>query len=299
MDAEFELVVPDRSDRTGRSAGTTPLVITVSMVLDAGARFVRFRVRGVNEARDHRVRVILATGVDAGEVWADAAFGPVRRAIVASAPDEASGERRLSLSPLHRYVTRAGAEGGATVFANGPAEYEPLPDGRIAVTLFRAVGELSRSDLPERPGHAGWPAATPEAQCLGPFEAELALFLHGARTDAVIDQIERTADDVLVPLVGETIRSMLAPPRETEGFALEGAGLAFGACKRADDGDWVVLRCVNLLEHPVHGAWRVGDAIREAFASRLDETPGPPMRIRNGVVEFDARPRGVVTILVR
>jgi mannosylglycerate hydrolase len=39
--------------------------------------------------------------------------------------------------------------------------------GAIAVTLFRAVGFLSRGDLPERRGHAGPEVETPSAQCLG------------------------------------------------------------------------------------------------------------------------------------
>jgi alpha-mannosidase len=39
--------------------------------------------------------------------------------------------------------------------------------GTIAITLLRAVGFLSRDDLPERQGHAGPELATPSAQCIG------------------------------------------------------------------------------------------------------------------------------------
>ena len=67
-----------------------------------------------------------------------------------------------------------------TVYSDGLAEYEVTHEGTVAVTLVRAVGDLSRNDLPERPGHAGWPVSTPEAQMLGPFGGEFALFPHAA-----------------------------------------------------------------------------------------------------------------------
>ena len=40
--------------------------------------------------------------------------------------------------------------------------------GRVAITLVRAVGWLSRGDLRERRGHAGPELETPTAQCIGP-----------------------------------------------------------------------------------------------------------------------------------
>ena len=161
------------------------------------------------------------------------------------------------------------------------------------------MGELSRSDLPERPGHAGWPAPTPEAQGLGPFEAEFGLLLHGPRTPATIDEIERTADDVLFPLAGETLRSALQLSPPVHGVELHGPGLAFSAAKNSEDGEWFVLRCVNLLDQECAGSWRLGRALREARLARLDETPLTPLSVRDDVVRFLAPPRGVVTILIR
>jgi alpha-mannosidase len=185
-----------------------------------------------------------------------------------------------------------------TVFSDGLAEYECVP-GAIAVTLLRAVGELSRSDLPERPGHAGWPEATPEAQCRGPFVARFAVLLHGPWSDAVADEVERAADAVLLPLTGGTLRSALRVPVPVRGIELAGDGLAFTTAKESEDGAWVVLRCVNLRDHEVAGAWRVGAPLREARVARLDETPLAPAPLDGSVVAFTAAPRAVTTILVR
>jgi alpha-mannosidase len=186
-----------------------------------------------------------------------------------------------------------------TIFANGATEYEVLKDGRLAITLFRGVGELSRADLPERPGHAGWPSPTPDAQCLGPIVGEMACLPHGPRTDQVIHEIEQSADDALFPLTGETIRALLAVPAATTGIDLDGVGVAFGACKRSEDGEWMVLRCLNLLDRDVEGSWGVDREIREARLARLDESPGAVLQVSDGRVAFIAGPRAVVTVLVR
>jgi alpha-mannosidase len=179
---------------------------TLSLVLDADAGFLRVRVRGHNRAGDHRLRLRIASGIRDAATVADAAFHPVERRPLEIGADEAAMEHVVLTAPLHRWVSRYGAAAGATIFSDGLAEYESLADGTVAVTLLRAVGVLSRPDLPERPGHAGWPAETPLAQSIGPYEAELAIALHGPDSPEQRDVVERMADDVLLPLVGETLR---------------------------------------------------------------------------------------------
>jgi len=232
-------------------------------------------------------------------VWADAAFGPVRREPVVVSDDERRIEAPPPTAPLHRYVSLFGADRGVTVFSDGLAEYEAEPSGDVAVTLVRCVADLSRNDLPERPGHAGWPVPTPEAQMLGPFGAELAIFPHAARTVETIDLIERTADDVLLPLTGTTLRSAVADYPMGGGLELEGRGLAFSAAKESEDGEWLVLRCVNLTDAAVAGRWSLPFAPREARLARLDETPLSDVAISGRTLEFSASPRAVVTLLVR
>ena len=123
--------------------------------------------------------------------------------------------------------------------------------------------------------------------------------LHGPRSPAMIDEIERASDDVLFPLTGDTLRSALRVPRPLHGIALEGGGLAFSAAKESENGEWLVLRCVNLREEESDGTWRLGRAVRAAQMARLDETPLSPLRAHGDTIAFVAPPRGVVTILVK
>jgi mannosylglycerate hydrolase len=272
---------------------------TVAIILDADAPFVRVRVRGRNGSRDHRLRLRVATGIASSETIADAAFRPVARAPLAPSATEQDMEQVVPTAPLHRWVARFSSTAGATVFSDGLAEYESLADGAVAVTLVRAVGALSRCDLPERPGHAGWPADLPRAQCIGPFDAELALALHGPASPEQLDAIERMADDVLLPLVGETLRSNLAQPLRAGGLELSGEGLAFSAACPARVDGWVTLRCVNRRDVAVAGAWRTSRDVAEASLARLDETPLSPLVVRDRLIEFEAPPHAIVTVLAR
>jgi alpha-mannosidase len=272
--------------------------VRVRFVLDAGARWLRVYVVGVNAARDHRLRLRFATDVDGARTFADAAFAIVERHAPRVSEQDALVEEPVLTAPLHRYVSLFNEQRGATVFADGLTEYET--DGSsIAVTILRSVGELSRSDIAERPGHAGWPAPTPEAQCIGSFEADLALMLHGRRDAAMIDAIERGADDVLYPLTGDTLRSAVKHHPPMQGVALEGVGLSLSAIKESEDGEFLVLRCVNLLDQDTAGTWRLARAPANAHLARLDETLLTPLKVSGETVPFLAPAHGIVTVMVR
>jgi alpha-mannosidase len=271
----------------------------VRLQLDAGSPLLRIRLRGENEDGDQRLRLCIATGMAGAATMADAAFRPVRREPLMVPESEQHTERVVTTAPLHRWVTRFGVGAGVTVFSDGLAEYESLDDGTVALTLFRAVGELSRADLPERPGHAGWPAPTPGAQARGVYQALVAVAMHGGDDWRTVEQVERLADDLLLPLRGETIRYNLDDPHRAGGLELDGEGVAFSAAMPARAAEWMVLRCVNRRAEATHGQWRIARPVTEAMRARLDETPIEPLAVRDGRVEFDAEPHEIVTILVR
>jgi alpha-mannosidase len=294
-----ELALLTRISETKGARGAGGVDLTIRLILDAGASHLSLALSGDNQYDDHRLRIVLATDVARPDVWADAAFGPAHRMAIVPSPDETQSERVVSTAPLHRYVSLFSQSHGFTVLSDGLAEYESRDDGSVAVTLLRSVGELSRSDLPERPGHAGWPVPTPAAQCRGAFAANLAVMFHGPRDVHAVDAIERAADDFLVPMVGTTLRSALRIPEDVAGPELIGAGLAFSTIKESEDGRWLVLRCVNLTGEPVEGAWRFPFAVDEAHFARLDETIGAPARVDGQEVRFTAEARAIVTLLVR
>jgi alpha-mannosidase len=297
--ARYAIEIPRSSSRTGRSRELVRQIVDVALILDANAQLLRIRVRGTNRASDHRFRVVFSTGIPGTAVIADAMFAPVARTPSVQPPRTEALEHAAPTAPLARWVARFGQSHGVTVISDGLGEYEAMDDGSVAVTLVRAVGALSRSDLPERPGHAGWPTPTPGAQCHGPYRAELGIMAHVTERDDALLEIERAADGILLPLRGITLRSAIAPIDTVAGLSLEGEGLRFLACKPSDDGRWTVLRCVNSTDRVASGAWRCGWSAREARRSHLDEQSGERVPVRDGRLELTAKPGEVVAVLVR
>jgi mannosylglycerate hydrolase len=281
-----------------RRYAAVALETSTTVTLDAGAEAVELLIAGENRRPDHRLRVAFPLGERAARETADGHFGPVERPPGPRPGSPPGVEQPAPTAPMQRYVSIAGAGRGLTVLTDGLPEYELRADGTLLVTLLRAFGQLSREDMPERPGHAGWPTPTPEAQCPGPFRARLAVRPH-ARSDGPA-AIERAAEAFHAPPLAAMRRALLALPAAVTGPALSGEGLAFSAMKPADRGRGVVLRCFNTLDGNVAGAWRVPWPVRTAHLARLDETPLAPLDVgSDGVVRFEARPRAVVTILLR
>jgi mannosylglycerate hydrolase len=301
LTCDWQLGIPERrltsAAGESRPAAAAKLKVQTIIQLDAGAPFVRILVRGDNTATDLRLRVGIRTGLQSPAVTADAAFGPVTRHPITGDATGRLKESAPPTAPLHRYVSAYTGTAGATVYSDGLAEYEPGGD-IIWITLVRAVGELSRHDLPERPGHAGYPVPTPAAQSPGLYEASLAFLAHGPSSDTTVVLVEKVADEVLQSLRGATWRTAIRPPASIPGVELTGEGLACSTIKESEDGEWIVLRCVNVLNREVAGTWRL-PKVREASLARLDETPLEGLPPHEGAVDFVAPPRGIVTILVR
>ncbi len=263
---------------------------------DAGSPLIRFVVEGVNLTGNHRLRMHFPLPAAPGGCLVDMQYGPVWRAGTAQGA-ETEMESVPRTAPMHRYVS---VPGGLTVFARGVFEYELTAENTIAVTLFRAVGDLSRADLSARPGHAAWPQATPGAQLIGPFRAEVAVALVGAGLDAPdqLAAVESLAEAFHAPLSGMMLPAAIDPPRVVQGPRLEGAGLVFKALKPSADGRAVILRCVNVTADTVEGAWWLPWPCAGASLARLDETPEQTLTAADGGlrVAFTARPRAIVTV---
>jgi alpha-mannosidase len=269
--------------------------ITVRVQLDAGARWFRLVIDGVSKAPDYRLRAVVRTACT-GEVHrADAAFTPVTRPSRAPESHDGDVEQIAGTAPLHRYVScfDAAAGRGVTVYSDGLAESEATPDGAIAVTMLRGVGELSRSDLPERPGHAGYPSPVPRAQCEGPFQAMFALLPHGADHPGTHGEIESVADDVLLPPGASPLRA--AAGTRAEGLCVEGEGIRWLGTRPGELAGSLRVRLANVTAHTQHAVLTLA-GVDGARRLRLDDTPIGVLPVKENRVRCAIAPYAVATI---
>ena len=161
---------------------------------------------------------------------------------------------------------------------------------------MRSTGELSRADLDERPGHAGWPEAIPGAQEYGAHRIELAIAPINDESERP-EELERIWEDAFLPLQARWYRDFTGEP-SWAGFTLEGEGLVMSAVKPGTGGD-TVLRCWNARDIAVEGRWVSGLPIARAARVRADESEIEELPIADDrVVPFLVGSRAIVTIAV-
>jgi 2-O-(6-phospho-alpha-D-mannosyl)-D-glycerate hydrolase len=276
------------------------VAVRLVVTLHADSPAVRLILDIDNRAGWHRLRARIPTRLTGVTAVAGTAFGAVaRRPVAVKAPDYPL-ETPVATAPAHRFVAAAAGRRGLALLAPGFFEYEWTVRGELVATLLRAVGELSRGDLPTRPGHAGWPVATPLAQCLGTSRVELALVPVSQSEVDGGEAIPALWEDVFLPVRGFWLRDAAELAPAPVDVVLEGSGLVVSAVKPAQQGSPLVLRCYNATDREAAGAWRFGEGVKSAHRVRADERESAALVLegRGKTVRFVAGPREIVTILV-
>ncbi len=286
-----EIRVPRKQ---GGGGGIIRATMTLSLCRDD--RVVRCTLDLANQAQDHRLRVRFPVGYPGRPARAGAQFGSTVRGPVIDRPHVS--ETPVTTAPAHRFVGIAG-EPGFALFAPGFFEYELGTGGDLWFTVLRAVGQLSRGDLADRPGHAGWPTPTPLAQCPGPEQLHFAFALGGGRWGDPV-MLHEQWEDACLPLRAAWFRDWNGEMAPAGSIELDGAGLMHSILKPAEAGRGMVLRCYNIGETDAAGTLRFGFVPAAVQRVRADESPleGGSLAIEDQAVRFTARPGELLSFLV-
>lgn len=172
-------------------------------------------------------------------------------------------------------------------------EYEVLaPRGpndvaRIALTVLRSVGWLSREDLATRHGNAGPALPTPGAQCQGVHEFRFAFAPRQAppRESELCDLGRRFLAPPRV-VVGTNGPRQGAPlPRRHSFLTVECVperAAVLSALKKADDRDSAILRVFNPSPEPARITFGRDQGVAEAFLTNLREQRQGAIATTNG-----------------
>ena len=279
-------------------AGTIDVRLIVTLY--AGCPTVRCTLEIGNRASNQRLRMRCNTGLPGGTAVAGSQFGPAHRPAVEPNARGYSRETPVTTGPAQRFVARAVGSRGLALFAPGFFEYELDRKGDLLLTLLRSVGQLSANRLSTRPGHAGWPVATPLAQCHGVERLQLGI---APVTEAEVDggtALPELWEDLFLPVRGVWLRQASPLSPAPVDLRLEGYGLVFSGVKPAEEGEGMVLRCYNATGRPTAGLWHFAEAVSSARRARADERGLHDIRLGEGgrIVPFHAAAHEIVTIMV-
>jgi hypothetical protein len=279
------------ADRRSRSQERVDLPFRAELRLWSGLDRVDLSLHATNTACDHRLRVHLRCPFAAERLQVESAFELAERPV--DPPGPAPGERIPAERPIGTTPQRqwAGVSGGGStqsVATRGLTEVEAVRGadggtGSLAVTWWRSVGWLSRSDLLLRPGHAGPPFATPGAQVLGDHRAEISWRWHPEGEAGRLAEAHRFAYPPLarpLPPVGAARADGPALRDGAHLVSVDEPRLAVSAVEPGPDGG-LSIRVWNPEAQPLTFGLEVAipgpaEAERVDLSGRtLPESPGP------------------------
>ena len=279
-------------DCASRSEQTLPLRITSEVTLGKGGRCVEIVTRFDNRCRDHRLRAMFPTRLDAATSDAESAFDVVERTIERG-PDSPWRATWNPTHPQQRFVDVSDGSAGLAIINDGVREYEvtDTPDRTIALTLLRAY-EVALTTVSWR-----W-ERHPEmmlSQSQGEHEFRYRIYPHAGRwwQSDVFAETERLNVPVELaqagPHPGELPKEMSFLKLEPETFVLSGI-------KRAERSDALIIRAFNPTDRALSGRITLFRPIRAARLTNLNEEPQADLAPQGNVVTFDAGPKKIVTV---
>ncbi|MDU0331089.1 alpha-mannosidase [Paenibacillus sp. 3LSP] len=287
LDEEMRELVYYPYRKAQRSSKLTTLKLRTVISLEVAGKGVHIETTIDNTAKDHRVRALFPTDLNATVHQVDSMFEIAERSIE-PAPE---WENPSNTQHQQAFVDVSGEGAGLTVANLGLNEYEVLRDGRntIAVTLLRSVGELGDWGL----------FPTPEAQCLGVHTARMELIPHngdgmtsGAFTEAYQFQIPWTLSQT-------EMHEGNLPPSYTP-FQWEGQELAFSSLKMNEKTGDLLLRWYNMSKQSSELTLGLNIPYDHFYKTTiLEEEAAPLAKNAAGGLSLLAGPCEIVTIGVR
>ncbi len=293
------------ADTRDAREGSVPFEADLILAVEAGRPSLDLTIDLDHRAEDHRLRLVVATGLRTDHVHAEGHFDVVRTSV-----DPPAGrdwfQKPQPTRPQRRFALANDGAHAVAVLNRGLPEVEPIrrDDGTIdlAVTLLRAFGWLSRDDLTSRPQGAGPPLPTPGGQVPGPHRFRLAVALLPG--DDPLPELVREADLFAAPPEAHVVggptgtvhgtRDGHAPERATaRSFLSVPEPLILTAFTRTRDRGSVLFRVGNPSDAAVVGDVLLGLSVRSAHRVRLDGTRIEPTDLRDGRLRISVPPKAV------
>lgn len=241
----------------GRQADRTPLRITDLIYLEKNAPYVRVKTRVENNVRDHRLRVLFPTRIQAEQSFADSPFAVVERDIAIPKETAAWQERVNPEKPFSSFFGIKDEEGGLAVLSPGGLHEYAVTECRdraLALTLFRSTYKTFRT------------SGEPDGELLQDLDFEYLLFPFTGTFYPVF-----ATATVACRQVGVKHHLVQEMKEDTSMVSLEKENLVVSALKLANNGNGGIIRLWNPSEEAVTNKIHVAVSLESAVYCDLKE----------------------------
>ncbi len=250
-----------------RSDDTKELKITSEFTLKRGDRKLYIKTEVDNTIKDHRLRLILPTGIDTNESVAGGHFSVEKRPVDPKRSDDGTFYPDMQTLPMQQFVDLSDKQHGISVLTDSFTEYEALRDKQhsIAFTLLRSVENRICTEFrasgyfPEQEG----------GQSLRKLEYHYALYPHAgdyekAKTVLAAQQFNNKP---FYYLVAPGHKGHL--PNTSRLFSIDSDTLIMTACQKGNRDNSFIIRIYNPSESTQNGIISCYKNIKQAFETKL------------------------------
>lgn len=316
VDYELDLPAAYDFERDRRSAQTEVVPVSLELTLEEQSPRLDVRIILHNQVKDHRMRLLVPTGLDTAVSQAGAPFDVVLR--------DRGREQAVKDQPNTNIINVDGNGYGLAVFNEGLYEYEHLDDeaGTLGLTLLRGNGFVSSSE-PGMQVEERW--MVPGNQCLGRHTLRVSLYPH--KGDFYAAETAEMAQHFLNPLFaschpvdqrkfsggrpfvqdsdvsGLFFRDSRYPdlrlPMDGSPLDVVGEHVVLSCIKRAESDDGFVIRVYNSASTPTEFALRFARQPASVQLTTLREEPEAELAAEDGWVRsIQAKPKEIVTVKI-
>ncbi len=285
-------------DRRRRAEQAAACPVRVRVSIERNSPLVELEVAIANRATDHRVRSRFFTNLQATHIHSDGHFY-VNERPVEIAPHADWVQPPTGTYPQQEFSAIHDGEKGLAILSRGLHEIAPITAGDdsvgLAVTLLRAVGWLSRDDLPTRNHKAAGPMIpTPEAQCIGVHRFQLGIlpFTGNLATAGVREQ----SAEFRVPPLSIQHSADSRQPIANSFLEVTGPAVAVSGIKKHEERDTLIVRLFNAGHEPTRAALRLGRPIAGAWQCSLLEDRLSDVPFEDSSVEVPLSPHEIGTV---
>ncbi len=316
----YEVTLPAAYDfeHQKRSEETITMPLTIFVGLKAGDTHLELNFKFENRAKDHRMRVLIRSGLNSDVSTASAPYDLISRnkwdinTQICTETEHTSGSVTIGRDNVALSVLNRGVYG----FENLQKE-----QGTLAFTLVRANGVISGGGVVS--DDDAW--KVPENQCLREIECDLALMPWQGEHPA--EEAVFAAKEFQNPLMVQcepvdSHKFMGGRPavQDTEiaeffyqdpeyadvklerrgcGFFLEGQGMQVTAWKKSHDKTGYIFRFFNAKDESETGVLHLGKfAIEKVWKTNLKETERKELEITDHTVCLTAKAIEIVTLFL-
>lgn len=302
MTVSLALTVPASlsADRKSRAAETVELPITTTITLTNGVPRVDIHTRVDNRAKDHRLRVHFPAPFATDTANHDGHFEIVKRPIGLPPFDETWSEDPRPETYQSAFTSVSNGDTKFTIANRGLPEVEVLKATshgvsslKIAITLLRSVGWLSRDDFSTRRNHAGPFLETPKAQMIGEWEFDYSIIV--TRDNISCYQYAWNFETPL-RAAGMGIHAGTLPSSGSF-IHVDKASFVVSAVKETEDGKGWIVRGYNIGDEEIPVTITPWRKFAKAERANMAEETVSRLKVgRGGEVTVKARGHEVVTV---